>query len=96
MLNDMRRAKNIVKSVLESYPDTRDDDIELLFKCWEEQEIYLSAAIQEEIHIKGLRPESVRRMRQRLQEAGEFLGTKRLAKLGEADRVKDFIKSESE
>jgi len=96
MINDLKQGKQIVKQVLSECPDARDNDTLLLIKVWEIQGYFIPTMIRTHLIFHGFKPESVRRWRQKLQENGQFLGTKRLQKMGEADRVKDFIQAESE
>lgn len=66
------QIKNLVKLVLEKYPETRDNDNKLLFKVWETEmpdlNAYLYKGFKNMIILGELSHfESIRRNRQKLQ-----------------------------
>ena len=66
----------VVKQVLANYPETRDNDKELLIKTWEHLGLYLSQGQQDKFkHIAS--PETIRRTRQKIQEGGLYPATER-------------------
>ena len=77
--------KNLVKEVLEKYPETRDDDNMLLFRFWETEKPDLDAFLYEgfkNMVISGELShfESIRRNRQILQNEYPHLQGKRYMK----------------
>lgn len=70
----------IVKRVLRDNPGTRNSDRELLLVVWEEMGFYLSE--NQRAKFKDLpSTETIRRIRQKLQEGGEFVATNKVAQV---------------
>ena len=78
MLKKVRKVASAVELVLEGYPASRDDDIYLMRTIWGLFGATLLTYPQwealEEI-MREYNPESIRRVRQKLQEQGKYLGT---------------------
>lgn len=99
MIKDLVKAKDRVENLLEKHPSTRDCDKTLWLsylvvyhdirkKMGEESyQIFKNILLDKDT----VTMESIRRMRQKFQEEGKFLGKKRLEKLFEANKVKDFM-----
>lgn len=100
MLRDLKLAKHKVEYILETIPQTRDCDKTLWL-------VYLAAFhdLKKELGDEAYNKfksilldkdtctmESIRRMRQKLQEEGKFQGTKRTLKLKEAEEVKEYFR----
>lgn len=65
------RANVIIKRVLDSHPETRSSDRELYIKVWEEFGFYMSES--QKAKFRELPPsETIRRIRQKLQEQGKY------------------------
>lgn len=72
----------VVEMVLRDYPETRDSDRKLLVKVWAHCGLYLSEA-QAYKFFSIAPPESIRRIRQKIQERGQYKASKRVAKVRE-------------
>lgn len=68
----------VIEWVLSNFPETRDSDKELMIRILDYKDAKLSDR-QREI-IRGLNFESIRRTRQKIQEAGRFLPSKRISR----------------
>jgi len=100
MKKSLERAKDRVELLLKQFPETRDCD-RLLWLAYLCTFHGLQTAIKEQGYL-GLKKivcnpatcsmESVRRTRQKFQEAGLYVGTKRKEKLREEIDVRDYIK----
>lgn len=99
MKKSLEKAKDRVEYLLKTYPQTRDCDrvLWLAYLC-------IFHNLKEEISQNGYRGlyhvvtnpatcsmESVRRTRQKFQEAGHYVGTKRAERLKEEMEVRDYI-----
>ena len=62
-----------------------------LFTYHAPQELFLTKFDVLQMMQNAPTPESIRRCRQKIQEGGELLGTKRLARLAEQEPVKEFL-----
>lgn len=100
--NALKQIKNCsgqVERILEQYPETRDDDILLYHKflvCYGDgvDSLFFNGGDL----LKSMRsiptPESIRRSRQKIQEEGRFMGTKRLKRMRESSAVAAWARSE--
>jgi len=98
MINDLIKQKERVEFVLEKYPSTRDSD-KLLWLAYLVIFHDLKNVLGEE-HYELLKSvvmdktcptmESIRRLRQKFQEGGKFVGTKREVKLREESLVREW------
>lgn len=68
------RVKDKVARVLDQKPETRDNDKLLMLYVWQIEGFYLSDK-QIEQFKNASSPESIRRMRQKLQEEGKYLAS---------------------
>lgn len=100
MLKSILSVKEKVRKVLEQYPETQDDD-KLLWLGVMAIDYNLRAELGEEGYkkfrawlLKNKIPpfESVRRIRQKFQEGGQFRGTKRKFKMEEESVVREWAK----
>ena len=100
MLKDILNVKNKVKTILEKFPDTRDND-KLLWLALMVCNYNLREELGEHSYtifklwlLKNKIPtfESVTRVRRKFQEQGQYVGTKRVHKLNEEATVRDFFK----
>lgn len=75
----MKKFKNsheLVSHILSEFPETRADDIELIFKCWELQHVRFDRFMIDMIKAYCFSPESITRERRKIQERGELLPEK--------------------
>ncbi len=102
MITQLRRAKDRVEFLLSKHPVCRDDD-KLLWIAYLVTFHDLKLAIGNDAYEKFKKilldedtcsMESVRRVRQKFQEEGSFIGKKRQAKLDEAERVASMMRSQ--
>jgi len=92
MIEDIKKVKSLVEGVLQGDLRARDYDIYLILKVWEKQGIQIPYPLMAEIMQKGHSPESIRRIRQKFQEAGLYLGEGRKARLEEEKNVREWSK----
>jgi len=99
MSRDLNTVGTGVYCLLQSYPELRDNDTLLLF-AYLNKFCGLKKALGDdaynklkEICLDNATPkfESIRRVRQKIQESGLFLGKKRQQKLEEAELVKEVL-----
>ena len=101
MVKDLVRVKDRVEVILDEFPATRDCD-KLLWLAY--MSIYhdLKREIGHVAYIKlkGLimdkntaTMESVRRVRQKFQEGGKYVGEKRKYRMDESERVREWARS---
>lgn len=80
MLKKIRGISKTVEVMLSEYPETRDSDVALMLKVWHFemslQGAHLTPQQWQELEesMNYANPESIRRTRQKLQEAGRYLG----------------------
>lgn len=95
MVDGLETAKEKVKYILEKFPETRDSDKKLWLRFLEvffnmRLKIGSEAFVAFECVLMDSEVptmESVRRVRQKFQEGGQFVGKKREERLEMADRV---------
>lgn len=102
MIKDIERVKDKVEYLLQEYPHTRDSDKSLwlgYLKVFHEADKKLQmaedpwGALIRLIHSpECCTMESVRRVRQKFQEQGMYLGTKRQERVTEAEAMRDYVK----
>jgi hypothetical protein len=68
------RVKDKVARILDQKPEARDNDKLLMLQVWEIEGFYLSDK-QREAFMRISSPESIRRMRQKFQEEGQYLAS---------------------
>lgn len=92
--DELVKAKDIITHVLETQPETRDDDTLLLVRCWKHQGVSMPGHFEDEVREKGLKPESVRRIRQMLQAASKYRGIKwsKRERMAEAEKIREWAK----
>ena len=102
MLKSIQSVKHKVRYLLKNYPETRDDDKELWLKYLvkfhklkrkvnNSDDPYLE--LKKIILNGGVPPmESVRRVRQKYQEGGKYIGTKRNRRKKAAQQVRDWAR----
>ena len=100
MIKDLVKAKDKVESLLKSYPECRDND-KLLWLAYLVVFHDLREILGEEAYVKfrelllnedTVTMESIRRVRQKFQEEGKYVGTKRKHRLKEETEVRDFFR----
>jgi len=100
LLKDILRVKDKVESALQKYPETQDDD-KLLWLAVMVMFYDLKLSIGEAGYIKLKEwllknnvpaSESIRRVRQKFQESGQYVGTKRDKKIEESEVVKNWAR----
>lgn len=92
MLTDIKTVTAKVVTIMEQNTATRDDDTLLMLEVWKLQGLHLNREAEEWI-LKNCSPaESIRRVRQKIQEGGELLGTKRRHRMDEEPKVRDWAK----
>jgi hypothetical protein len=101
MTEGLKTVKDKVGNLLEKYPELRDSD-KLLWLAYLNAEHKMRNVIGEAayIRLKAIvldentpTMESIRRIRQKYQEDGLYVGEKRGDRLKEADKVKDWARS---
>ena len=70
-INQYKNAEHTIREVLRIYPETRNDDRELILKVWEVEGLELTP-IQKQFFLKVMPAETIRRTRQKIQESGEL------------------------
>jgi hypothetical protein len=71
-----KKVKENLLTLLEEHPDTRNDDRLLMLKYWERFDgVDLTGSFQDQFTSGITNPESIRRGRQSIQNAGLFLPT---------------------
>ena len=103
MFSDMKKVKEKVRHVLEHYPETRDSD-KLLWLSYMERFRGLGEVFgtpEQFVAFKKLmldpdtpQAESIRRVRQKCQEDGLFLGHHRRSRKEEAEKVREWTRRE--
>lgn len=101
MINDLNTVKDKVENILAKFPETQDDDkllwIAIMVVFYDLKNVLGSDKYDKFKYwlIKNNIPafESVRRVRQKYQEEGKYVGTKRKYKLEEESLVRDWTKS---
>lgn len=75
----LKKIKHKVRYILEKYPDTRGDDVLLLFRYYRifEPDRVTFKMSDFKALFNMTSPESIRRVRQKIQEGGELLPTER-------------------
>lgn len=102
MINDLKKAKDRVQFLLSKYPATRDCDKTLWLAylvCYHDLKNQLEKDGYEsfkKLLLSGdtCTMESIRRIRQKFQEHGFYVGTKRKFKMKEAELVREMMRSE--
>jgi len=79
------KKRTLTENILEMHPETRSSDKMLMMRVWETQGLYLSPA-QQGLFIKVTSPETITRIRRKLQEMGKYPAT---------DKVKESRKWKS-
>ena len=100
MIKDLVKAKDKVESLLKSYPECQDND-KLLWLAYLVVFHDLRKTLGEEAYVKfrelllnedTVTMESIRRVRQKFQEEGKYVGTRRKRRLKEETEVRDFFR----
>lgn len=71
--------KKKIENILNDYPITRNSDIELILRIWELEGIHFNPRTRAMIK-ECTSPETIRRVRQKLQEGGKYLADKPVEK----------------
>ena len=69
---DFKTVEGLVKHCLKECPETRSSDRKLMLRVWELQGFRLSSKKQA-FFLKVAAPETIRRIRQKLNEIGQYL-----------------------
>lgn len=99
VINTIKKVKDKVKYILQNSEKSRDNDVYLYLTY-----LYKFHNLGDEIGRDNVRklfkvmnnspfPESIRRSRQKIQEDGEYLGTRRLKRMQEEVNVRKEIKN---
>lgn len=67
------RTSNLVEWVLKNKEQPRNSDIELIIDVWQEQGLYLTEQQKQTLRRECSKPETIRRIRQKLQQDGKYL-----------------------
>jgi hypothetical protein len=67
------KTSKLVEWSLKHHPETRNSDIELILNCWHEEGLKLSDQQRQFIKTHCSNPESIRRLRQKIQQEGRYL-----------------------
>jgi len=105
MIEDIKKIKDRVEYLLYHYPDTRDSD-KLLWiaymvifydmkSCFDGSESGYAAFKKLIMSNKTPTFESLTRVRRKFQEAGMYIGTKRMEKMEESEKVRDWANTTS-
>lgn len=73
------RASVIIETVLKESPETRSSDKELYIKVWEHYGFYMSESQKAEFRELPS-SETIRRIRQKLQEKGQYQASEKIAR----------------
>ena len=100
MIEDIENYKDRVEFLLSKYPECRDDDKKLwvaYLNVYHNLSEAMRSASDPWVAFKDVlydgdtaMPESVRRIRQKFQEAGKYVGEKRKKRLEEAESVRQW------
>lgn len=71
----INRHRELAKTILENYPNARNDDWDLLFWALNENNVYIPFSIRDKIKKSGLNYHSLLRERQKLQSEGYYIPT---------------------
>ena len=82
------KSHAIVEYTLLNSQTARDSDTDLILKVWYEQGLHLTHEQKEIIKTKCSKPETIRRIRQKLQEQGKYLASPRVDQ-ARFDKFKD-------
>lgn len=74
----MKHTQLLVEQALQNYPETRDSDKKLMLRVWTMQDPFYDSHFEEFFLHKGFNPETIRRMRQKLQEQGKYPASKKV------------------
>jgi hypothetical protein len=74
MIEDFKKIENLVEKILREEPRARDDDAYLIFRVWDYQGFPVPEDVRNKIISFACSSESVRRVRQKIQEAGKYRG----------------------
>jgi hypothetical protein len=67
------KTSKLVEWSLKHHPETRNSDIELILNCWHEEGLNLSHQQIQFIKTHCSNPESIRRLRQKIQQENRYL-----------------------
>ena len=65
------KSEQLVAKVLKEFPETRDDDIELIRRVWEKQGFKIPSELLPYLH-KVIHPETITRARRKIQADGLY------------------------
>ena len=72
------RTLPVVEYVLLNYRSARDSDIDLIIRVWQQEGLKLTYQQTELLKDKCSKPETIRRLRQKLQEQGEYKASEKV------------------
>ena len=81
------KTQPITEWVLLNKPETRNSDIDLIVEVWNAQGLHLTNQQIEHLKTRCSNPETIRRIRQKLQEQGKYLPSEQV----ENARYKKFV-----
>lgn len=93
MLQDFKTITKLVERILSDDRRARDDDTYLLFKVWEKQGFIIPNELREKINNYAVSPESVRRIRQKIQEDGRYRGSSYSYRQKEEGKVREWARN---
>jgi hypothetical protein len=67
------KTSNLVEWALKHDNNTRNNDWDLILKVWHEEGLHLSYQQQDFLKTHCSKPETIRRLRQKFQEQGDYL-----------------------
>jgi len=94
MLNQIRKVKNLVESILMTQPATRNNDTELWLAVLDQSDIRLTQEQKDKIRGLKFSFETITRIRRKFQEMGLYRAYKpvRQARLLEAQKMRGLNK----
>jgi hypothetical protein len=89
MAGKVTQIHKLVESALQKWEETRDSDKKLILAVWYLQNPNYEQDFRKFFLGQGANPETIRRIRQKLQEQGKYLGSK-LVEEARFDKFKDM------
>lgn len=93
-VREIGTVKGEVERVLRDFLPTRDDDKLLLLEVWRACGLELPLHVRNKILDEMPSPESVRRIRQKFQESGQYRGMNRGARKAEQENMKVWARGQ--
>lgn len=74
----MKQVQKLVEQALQTWEETRDSDRKLMLAVWYLQDPEYESNFRKFFLDEAASPETIRRMRQKLQEQGKYLASKKV------------------